>query len=587
MTTETIEIFLLGMPQVICNGHTLTLERRKALALLAYLATTNQQHSRDMLSEFLFPESDTTRSRGALRRVLAVINKSAIARWIDASRDSIGLYPDAPIWIDVQQFYALISDHSPEALQQAVDLYKDNFLAGFTLKDSIAFDNWQSTTMQDLQQKLFGALENLSQHYAMTDNDANATAILRRWLMVDPLQELAQYRLIQLYASKGQHTAALDQYEHYAHLLQSEFNIQPSQDFQTLVEGIRVDKPVMVPPSLKGSLPPLPTLLIGRESTLADLTERLSLGTSKKIVMQGWPGIGKTTLTAALAHQARIQAYFTGGILWSSLGQEPNLLAILNAWGRSLGFFEIEHARQVDEASARLTAFLKNERILLIIDDVWALDHAVPLNVGGANASVLMTTRRNDVAMGLVDRPDMVYKVPILTESESVELLQTLAPQVVNSYLLESAQLARDLEGLPLALQVAGRLLHAEMLLGWSIIDLLKDMQEGRVLLESQAPADRSEIANQTTPTIAALLQRSIERFSPEMQERFALLGVFAPKPATFSLEAIAAVWDIADARASIRMLVDRGLLEPVGQAHFQMHALLVMLAKSLFEGSL
>ena len=68
------------------------------------------------------------------------------------------------------------------------------------------------------------------------------------------------------------------------------------------------------------------------------------------------------------------------------------------------------------------------------------------------------------------------------------------------------------------------------------------------------------------------------------MQAYFAMLGVFAPKPATFDLPAMAAVWDIGDAKPHARVLVERGLLEPIGGGRFQMHALLVMYAKSFFD---
>ena len=67
---------------------------------------------------------------------------------------------------------------------------------------------------------------------------------------------------------------------------------------------------------------------------------------------------------------------------------------------------------------------------------------------------------------------------------------------------------------------------------------------------------------------------------------RFALLGLFVPKPATFDLGAMAAAWDTADARPTARVLVNRGLLEPLSGGRFQMHALLVLHAKSLLKES-
>ena len=82
---------------------------------------------------------------------------------------------------------------------------------------------------------------------------------------------------------------------------------------------------------------------------------------------------------------------------------------------------------------------------------------------------------------------------------------------------------------------------------------------------------------------MAVLLQKSTERLDEHTRDYFAYLGVFAPKPATFDLEAMRAVWQIDDPKPFARILVDRGLLEAVG-GRFQMHALLVMHAKSLLQ---
>lgn len=63
--------------------------------------------------------------------------------------------------------------------------------------------------------------------------------------------------------------------------------------------------------------------------------------------------------------------------------------------------------------------------------------------------------------------------------------------------------------------------------------------------------------------------------------DRFAHLGAFAPKPATFDAEAMKAVWLADDPKPTIRTLVDRGLLEPSSQGRFWMHAILVKHAQS------
>jgi hypothetical protein len=76
------------------------------------------------------------------------------------------------------------------------------------------------------------------------------------------------------------------------------------------------------------------------------------------------------------------------------------------------------------------------------------------------------------------------------------------------------------------------------------------------------------------------LLKRSTDSLDEETRLRFALLGLFVPKPAAFNLQAMAAAWDVDDPKPTARKLVNRGLIEPLNGGRFQMHALLVLHAK-------
>jgi len=136
---------------------------------------------------------------------------------------------------------------------------------------------------------------------------------------------------------------------------------------------------------------------------------------------------------------------------------------------------------------------------------------------------------------------------------------------------------------LPLALQVAGRMLNAEVSAGFSVLELIGELREGAKLLAATAPADRTDLVTETTPTIAALLYKSLEHLDDASKECYAYLGAFAPKPATFDIGAMSYVWQMEDPKPVIRILVERGLLEFIPEmGRYQMHALMVMLAKTL-----
>jgi NB-ARC domain len=337
-----------------------------------------------------------------------------------------------------------------------------------------------------------------------------------------------------------------------------------------------------------GSVPARPPLVLGREQDLFEIKKRLGIGTDDRTVevqiitaVRGWPGIGKTTLVSVLAHDLDVEKAFPDGVLWKSLGKTPSILSELVAWGRDLGSNELMNAQNITEASAQLAALLRSRRMLLIVDDVWEAEHAKAFIVGGRDCATIFTTRSKVVAQSIAPTDDAVYKLGVLTEESAVELLGKLAPSVTAQYTKECQELVKALDCLPLALQVAGRLLNAESDFGLDISHLLTELRDGAKLLESKAPVDLTDVEKETTPTIAALLSKSTQLLDPTTRDCFAYLGVFVPEPASFDIDALKAMWQIPDPLPVLHTLVKRGLLEPSGSGRFQLHALLVMHARS------
>lgn len=583
-----LRVFLFGKPRIEYQGTPLNISRRKSLALFVYLVLNPQPHSREYLASLFWSEHDSSRARAGLRRALVDLNQTPLRAWIDNTSKSLGLATTDGLWIDVHRFTQLVETAtSRTALEEAAKLYQGHFISGFSLPDSIAYDDWQSLQMQLLQQKMSAALMDLSRYYQHQRDYENAVAITRRLITHDPYNEQARAQLMRLLALSGQRAAALRSYETYVTLLARELQVAPEAGMTDLYRAIKRKLPLDAIESTAAvycNIPLKPALLVGREDTLHELSRRLCSAPERRapLILQGWPGIGKTTLATTLAYHFEIRGFFSDGILWTSLGETPIIADVLIAWGNALGLKGLESVQPINELVAQLTVALQHRRMLLIIDDVWEIEHGAVFNFGGTQSRILITTRTNKVAVGLAHQPTDIYKVPILNDENGLTLLSALTPDVTRLYPQESRDLINDLEGLPLAIQVAGRLLHAEAAMGWSIRDLISEIREGALLLEAQAPADRIDLVTQTIPTVAALLQRSTHRLSEETRRRFAFLGAFAPKPATFDLEAIEAVWQVEDARATLRDLVSRGLLEPLGDGLFQMHALLAVHAQSL-----
>lgn len=350
-------------------------------------------------------------------------------------------------------------------------------------------------------------------------------------------------------------------------------------------------------PSPPGIVPQLPGLVfVGREDSLRDVKNLLGIVGAPPTengltVVRGWPGVGKTTLVGVLSRDQDVQQAFPDGVLWTSLffgeeqlsqsEQEHKLLSLMASWGRALGTDALLRVPTLGEVTERLAAMLRHKRMLLIIDDVWKQGHAAPfLQASGSRCAVLVTTRLTEVAHTLTATRGAVYPLPVLTEEFALRLLRILAPAIVEQHQDQCRELVRDLEYLPLAIHVAAGQLKAEAALGLDVTDLINGIREGTEFIKATVPVELT--MHGTTPTLASLLRRSTAGLDEQTRECFAFLGAFAPKPATFDLQAMAAVWQVTDPKPIVRTLASHGLIEPLGNQRFQMHALLVRHARSL-----
>lgn len=605
-----LKLHLFGVPRFEFQGQAVEGIRRKSCALAAYLAMTERPQTREALAVMFWPDQDDEHSRTSLRSSLHNLTSLFPVEWLDADRQLVSIKINA-VDIDVRNFLdglmqtrqhlhsdGELCDACLAALNQVVYLYKDNFLAGFTLPDSLEFDNWQTTQREWLSRECIGALRRLAEYTAVTDPQ-RAITYVQRWLEINILDERAHRMLMQLYTANGQRTEALKQYQECVRILDEELATLPEAETSALDEVIRSgDTPPLIKKEVHtfddlGStsiLPPMPSLVVGREEVLRELKMRVGIPSPETrrpvTVIEGWPGVGKSTTISAFAHDPALKTSLPDGVLWTSLGETPNLLSKLMIWGEALHLIPPGKTPGLEELTSKITASLRDRRMLLLVDDVWQVEHAAPFRVGGQGSALVMSSRLNNVARSLAPASADVYRLPVLSDEFALSLLRRLAPEAIDAYPDESLELVRNLEGLPLALQVAGRLLHEEMHMGWGVTELLAELKSGSSLLSASAPSDLTNTENQSAPTVMTLLKRSTDSLDEETLFRFALLSLFSSKPATFDLMAMATAWEVDDPKPTARKLVNRGLLEPISGGRFQMHALLVMHAKTLLEGT-
>jgi DNA-binding SARP family transcriptional activator len=253
-----VRLLLLGPPRIERGGQAVALDTRKAIALLAYLAVTGQPQGRDRLAAMLWPDANTERARGALRRTLSTLRTGLAENGLRSDGLRVAL-DDGAIEIDVHRFRSLVAEGR---LEDAVSAYSGDFLSGFTLRDSLEFDEWQAAQAEELRRELAGALERLAQD----EHDLpRAIAHARRWLTLDPLHEPAQRALMRLHARAGDRAAALLQYRECVRALDRELGVAPLPETSALAHAIERGESEPEP-----AAPSAPTI----EETVGDLYTR-------------------------------------------------------------------------------------------------------------------------------------------------------------------------------------------------------------------------------------------------------------------------------------------------------------------------
>ncbi|HEX5885991.1 MAG TPA: NB-ARC domain-containing protein [Pyrinomonadaceae bacterium] len=328
-----------------------------------------------------------------------------------------------------------------------------------------------------------------------------------------------------------------------------------------------------------------PGRFVGHENSLIKVKKLLTSAAAKEmesnlVVVRGWPGVGKTAFAGVLGRDPEVLQEFPDGVLWTVLQQSPELLTKVAEWGRVLGTDNLWMAPSLDDAVVKLAALLRDRRMLLVIDDIWNPAHAVPFLKAamGSCCALLATTRLPKVAEALTSDESRIHVLPVLSETDSLRLLRSIAPAAIDEHSKQCAALVRDCGYLPLSLHVAGRLVKVEAKMGLSVADLIDRLGNSPILLKEPAPLYRVE--GTTLPTIEELLQRSTGSLKQSTRTYFAALTSLAYQT-TFDSETMKVIWQTDDPLPVIRELVANGLLEPLGDGHFHTHELLASHARS------
>ena len=336
-----LRLACLGTPEVRYNGQPVAFRTRKALALLIYLTVEGGMVARETLTALFWPDSDESHSRTMLRSTLFYIRQildEVSDDWLIAERQAVALTPQANVELGLHTVQAAL-DLTPKPqsdqtqtitqLQAAVSLYRDDFLAGFSLPDTPDFDDWASLHREMWHRRMGQIFDELSTRQSQNGAHTQAVETTTRWLAHDSLNEIPYRRLMQLHFAVGDRTAALQTYNTCRVMLAKEFGANPAPETEALAAQIRL-KAREAGGGLKvSSFSPHPSSFsfVGRAAEHHQLVTAYYTarqGQPQLVILAGEAGIGKTRLaTEFLGWAATQEADLLQGRAFESGGRLP------------------------------------------------------------------------------------------------------------------------------------------------------------------------------------------------------------------------------------------------------------------------
>jgi predicted ATPase/DNA-binding SARP family transcriptional activator len=345
-------------------------------------------------------------------------------------------------------------------LRGALELWRGHPFAGVSDEGALRAE---AQRLEDLR---VSAFEDRFEADLALGQDAELVDELEGLIRDHPYRErLWRHLMLALYRAERQ-TDALAAYRRARRLLDEELGLEPGEELQHLEQSIlRHEVPIARLPEERHNLPSPVSSFVGRETELADIDQLV--GTARLLTLSGVGGVGKTRL--ALEAARRALAELPDGVFFIDLSalSEPTL--VVRQVATALDIREQPDAPLIEQLVARL----RDSELLLVLDNCEHLRGACAelcarLLESCPRLRVLATSRETLGVPGEVDYPVPPLPVPPLTaalgelrSSEAVRLFLARAREAqprraeTPEAFSTAAQICRDLDGLPLAIELA------------------------------------------------------------------------------------------------------------------------------------
>ena len=400
-----------------------------------------------------------------------------------------------------------------------------------------------------------------------------------------PLDEAVVRLLMRALYAAGRRADALTTFQTMHRRMREELGIEPGRALRDLQQQSLHGEDV-VPRRAQGppptpDAPPIPDTLerdppgfVGRQRHLdvlrEEISEALRSGQSAVCIIDGMPGVGKTTIALRLAHELRSRC--PDGALQVPLRshdrhQPPTtaeaalrlLLGMLQVDVR-----ELRRATDLDQALVLWRRHTQGRRLLLLFDDVGDAEQIRALLPSGPGNVVLVTCRRQ-----LADLPGAIrHTLPLMRSEDARALFTSTAEVAEDGDTAALGAIIRTCGRLPLALSIAGAQLRTRR--SWTVSDFAERLARS---LAAQGMDGLSERLNATFETsyrdLPALPRRVLRHLALHPGARIS----------PFFIAALAGI-ELFDAEVALDTLVGHHLLAEPQSHRYQLHDLVKSFAR-------
>ena len=564
---------------------------------IALLAVRRQWVSREHLCTVLWPEAAARQAQHNLRvnlyRVRGLLDDWGLGAALEVERTRVRL----PLATDLQRLHQLLAaapadapagaDRSsgPSAASvaaagavpalapltlrtTALAKYRPSLLPGMAFAGFPALAEWAELERAALQRQWREASLALLATQPTADSPQQAQSridLCQALLAQDPLDDEALSHLLRQLAALGRASQARRLFEQFRAQLREQLGVEPPLALDALAAGLD-GAPGLTP------APPGRDVFVGRAMELSQLDSMLGSSAGHIVTLLGPGGVGKSRLARELAR--RLAGRWRDGVAWIALADVDDAAALSTRLAEQIG---LALAPRI-EVRAQLLAALRERQALIVLDNAEHLPGLAPLLDGlraaAPGLSWLVTSRspltglvaRSYTLEGL-DRPGVDESPQDAAQAMACDAMRLLDARV--RALQSDADIApqwpaclallRAIGAWPLAIELA-----ASAVAQFGAAKVVEELaQTLDVLAAGRAPPQARH------DSLRASLALSWRLLEASDQSALAALSVFRG-----GFTRGAALAGPACSGAALVRLIERALVQPLGNGRFELHPL-------------